>query len=87
MWPWTARPLRVRRVKVIVCIIRKKPIKHFLSPKLFVLINIVDAEEGAGEGAGLAKSDEEGGVNLALRVDEDATEEKDEASEGKDGCG
>jgi len=55
--------------------------------QLFSFINIVDAEQCSGEGAGLAKSDEQGGVDFSLRVDEDATEEKDEASEGKDGSG
>ena len=52
-----------------------------------MFIDIVDAEEGTGEGGCLAEGDEKGGVNLALRVDEDSTEEKDEASDGEDkGC-
>ena len=54
---------------------------------MVLLIDIVDSEEGSGEGAGLAKSDEKGGVDLALRVNEDATEEENKASERKDGSG
>ena len=50
-----------------------------------MFIDIVDAEEGTGEGGCLAEGDEKGGVNLALRVDEDSTEEKDEASDGEEG--
>ena len=51
-----------------------------------MLIDIIDSEEGTGEGGGLAESDEEGCVDLALRVNEDAAEEEDEASDGKDSC-
>ena len=51
---------------------------------IFLLVDIINSEEGAGEGAGLAKGYEERGVNLALGVDEDATEEEDEASKGED---
>ena len=53
---------------------------------MVLLIDIVYTEEGTGEGGGLAEGDEKGGVNLALRVDEDSTEEKDEASDGEDSC-
>ena len=52
-----------------------------------MLVGIVDSEQGTGEGGGLAKSYEEGGMDLALRVDKDATEEEYEATNGKDGGG
>ena len=52
-----------------------------------MFIDIVDAEQGTGEGGCLAERHKEGCVDLALRVDEDATKEKDEASNGKDGGG
>ena len=52
-----------------------------------MLVGIVDSEQGTGEGGGLAERHEEGGMDLALRVDEDAAKEKNEASEGKDGSG
>ena len=52
-----------------------------------VSINIIDTKQGAGEGAGLTEGNEEGGMDFALWVNEDATEEKDEASEGEDGSG
>ena len=53
----------------------------------FLFIVIVNTEECAGEGAGLAEGDEEGGVDLALGVNEDSAKEKDHASDGKDGGG
>ena len=54
---------------------------------MVLLIYIVDSEEGSCECGGLAEGHEQGGVDLALRVDEDAAKEKNEASEGKDGSG
>ena len=57
----------------------------FLLGALFV--DVIDTEECAGEGAGLAEGDEEGGVDLALGVNEDSAKEKDHASDGKDGGG
>ena len=53
---------------------------------LFLLVDIVDAEEGAGEGGGFAEGYEEGFVDLTLGVDEDAAKEQDEASDGEN-CG
>ena len=52
-----------------------------------MFIDIVYTEERTGEGTGLAKGYEEGGVNLALGVDKDAKEEENEASDGEHkGC-
>ena len=51
---------------------------------LFLLIDVVNAEEGAGEGGGFAKGDKEGFVDLSLGVNEDAAKEKNEASDGED---
>ena len=51
---------------------------------VFLLIDVVNAEEGAGEGGGFAESHKEGFVDLALGVDEDAAKEKNEASDGED---
>lgn len=48
------------------------------------LIDIVDTEEGAGEGSGFSKGDEEGLVDLALGVNEDAAKEQNQASDGED---
>ena len=56
---------------------------HILS----VPIYIIDTKQSPCEGGCLAESDEKGGVNLALRVDEDTTEEKNETSEGENKCG
>ena len=53
---------------------------------LFLLVDIVDAEEGTGEGGGFAEGYEEGFVDLTLGVDEDAAKEQDEAADGED-CG
>ena len=49
-------------------------------------IDVVDTEEGTGEGGGFTKGDEEGLVDLALRIDEDAAKEQDQASDGEDKC-
>ena len=46
----------------------------------FLFVDVVDAEEGAGKGGGFAEGYEEGLVDLALGVDEDAAEEEDEAT-------
>ena len=52
-----------------------------------MFIDVIDSEECAGEGTGLAEGNEEGGVDLALWVNEDAAEEENEASDGEHkGC-
>ena len=52
-----------------------------------MFIDIVYTEESTGECAGLAEGDEQGGMDLALGVNEDATEEENEASDGEHkGC-
>ena len=53
--------------------------------KLFAFfIDVVDAEECAGKGGGLAESYQKGLVDLSLRVNEDATEEENQPSDGED---
>ena len=52
-----------------------------------VSIYIIDTKQSPCEGGSLPERDEERGVNLALRVNEDATEEENEASEGENKCG
>ena len=54
---------------------------------LFFFIDVVDAHEGAGEGGYLAEGYEEGFVDLALGVDEDAAIEHYQAAEGEDSGG
>ena len=49
-------------------------------------IDVVDTEEGTGEGGGFTKGDEEGLVDLALRINEDTAEEEDEAADAQN-CG
>ena len=52
-----------------------------------MFIDIVYTEQRTGEGTSLAEGYEEGGVDLALGVNEDATEEENEASDGEHkGC-
>ena len=48
------------------------------------LVNVIYSEQSAGEGGGFAESHKEGFVDLALGVDEDSAEEKNEASDGED---
>ena len=55
--------------------------------RLFFLINVVDAHEGAGEGGDFAEGYEEGFVDLALGVDEDAAIEHYEAADTEEGGG
>ena len=45
-------------------------------------IDVVDAEQGAGEGGGFAEGYEEGLVDLSLRINEDAAEEEYESAKG-----
>ena len=55
--------------------------------RLFFLIDVVDAHEGAGEGGDFAEGYEEGFVDLALGVDEDATKEHYQAAYTEEGGG
>ena len=48
---------------------------------MLTLVDVVDAEECAGEGGGLAEGYEEGFMDLSLRVDKEAAEEEDESTE------
>ena len=50
----------------------------------FLLVYVIYPEEGPGESGGFAEGDQKGAVDLALRVDEDATEEEDESAGRKD---
>ena len=50
----------------------------------FPLIDIINSEQSAGEGGCFAEGYEEGFVDLSLRVDEDATKEENETSDGED---
>ena len=53
----------------------------------FMAVDVVYAEESAGKGGDFSEANQEGFMDLSFRVNEDATEEKNEASEGKDGSG
>ena len=41
----------------------------------FTAVDVVDTEQSAGEGGGLAESNKERFVDLSLRVNEDSAEE------------
>ncbi len=49
-----------------------------------VFINIIDTKQRACEGGDLSEADEEGLVDLSLRVNEDTAEEHDQSSKGED---
>ena len=49
-------------------------------------IDVVDTEEGTGEGGGFTKGDEESLVDLALRVDKHPAVEHDHSPDREDGC-
>ena len=51
---------------------------------LFLLIDVVNAEEGTGKGGGFSESHKQSLVDLSLRVDEDAAKEQNEASYRED---
>ena len=46
----------------------------------FSLVDVVDTEEGAGEGSGLSEGNEQRLVDLTLRVDEGSAKEQDQTS-------
>ena len=46
----------------------------------FSLVDVVNTEEGAGEGGGLSEGYKEGFVDLSLRVDEGSAKEQDQTS-------
>ena len=50
----------------------------------FLFIDVVDTEEGAGEGSGLSEGYKEGFVDLSLRVDEGSAKEQDQTSKRED---
>ena len=52
----------------------------------FTAIDVVDTEERTCEGGGLAEGYKEGFVDLSLRINKDAAEEKYEASDREDKC-
>ena len=54
---------------------------------MFVLVRVVDSEEGTCKGCNFAEADEQRLMDLALWLYEDTAEEEDETSEGKDCSG
>jgi len=50
---------------------------------LFLFVNVVDAHQRAGEGGYFPERDEERFMDLAFGVNEDTTEEEDEAAKGQ----
>ena len=53
---------------------------------VFLLVNVVDAHQRAGEGGDFPERDEERFMDLAFGVNEDSAEEEDEAAKGQN-CG
>jgi len=53
---------------------------------VFLLVNVVDAHQRAGEGGYFPERDEERFMDLAFGVNEDAAEEEDETAKGQN-CG
>ena len=77
----------IQRVAIKIspkCKIFCQQLSTIIQQLLFLLIDIVYSEQGAGEGGGFAESHKEGFVDLSLGVDEDAAKEKNEASDGED---
>ena len=52
---------------------------------IFEFVNIIYSEQGAGEGGEFTEGDEEGLMDLTLRVDVHAAEEENEPANGEDG--
>ena len=62
--------------------------RQFVNCQLsFVPIGVVDSEERSGERCNLAEADEQGGINLALRVDEYAAEQENQPADTHHGSG
>ena len=53
---------------------------------VFLLVDVIDAHQRAGEGGYFPERDEERFMDLAFGVDEDSAEEEDEAAKTEDGC-
>ena len=47
----------------------------------FSLVDVVDTEEGAGEGSGLSEGYKEGFVDLTLRLYKDSAKEQDQTAD------
>jgi len=75
--PLTALPLRAWRTsfRIVVFMV------------VFVFVRVIDAEQCSCEGGNLSEAYEEGFMDLALRVDADAAEEKRKAAEAQYGSG
>ena len=54
---------------------------------VFKSVRIIDSHQCAGEGCDLSEGDEQGLVDLSLRIDIDTAEEEDESTDGEDGGG
>ena len=52
----------------------------------FTAVDVINSKQSAGEGGGLAEGYKEGFVDLSLRVNKDAAEEKYETSDREDKC-
>ena len=50
----------------------------------FAFVNIVDSKQCAGEGSGFSEGNEQGFVDLSLRVDEGSAKEQDQTSKRED---
>ena len=77
----------IQRVAIKIspkCKIFCQQLSTIIQQLLFLLIDIVYSEQGAGEGGGFAESHKQSLVDLALGVNEDAAKEKNEASDGED---
>ena len=53
----------------------------------FSLVDVVYSKQSSGEGGGFAKSNEEGLVDLSLRIDERSAKEQNQTSKREDKSG
>ena len=77
----------IQRVAIKIspkCKIFCQQLSTIIQQLVFLLIDVVYSEQSAGEGRRFSKGDKQSLVDLALRVDEDAAKEKNEASDGED---
>ena len=54
---------------------------------MFLFVNVIYSKQSTCKGGSLSESYEKGFMDLSLRVDEDSTEEEDEAADGEDKSG
>ena len=77
--------VRARGDRLMANAITDRMINRFMW-LFFLFVNIVYSEKRTCKGSGFAEGYKQGLVDLSLRIDKDAAEEQNQASDGEDEC-